>query len=314
MRNLVLTALSALALGQIASADTRIVVRRDTVLPIVFEDTLDFRHSLKGDRFYARVEDNVDLPHGTKLVGHIVAIHESRRRAPAYMDLEFDEIIMPDGDHERISGVPIQPNSRNSRRDGDGRIVVIRDRTDRDNTVAAASIGGLIIGSLGKRPIEGFILGNLAGHLAADSAERERRDVVVKSGDRMGALIDRTLDFDWAGRFERRREHIIDLRIDGRTLDFGRDERPFRDGDVVMIPLRATARQLHIEVEEGRNQQLFITGRDLVYRVEVGSRDARSNGEHVKLARPVVTRDGTVFVPAEVFRDITHGDLRIVEN
>lgn len=226
-------------LSGVSAAAAHIRIQRDTVIPIIFEDTLRLDRNRKGDVFYAKVDDGLDLPWGTRFVGRVVSIRNSARNRPGFMDLEFNELMLPDGHRERIAAIPVRLNSRYLRKDRDGRLIGMRDDRDREAKVAGGAVGGFLLGTAFKKPLEGFILGSIAGIISAESDRREDGDLVVKSGQRMGAMFDRTSDFEWRGEFRRYRARDLEeeARIDREFRerrergDFGRDRDDRRDVD-----------------------------------------------------------------------------------
>lgn len=180
-------------------------VRANTVIPVVFEDNLSFRENRRGDRFYARVEGSRDLPSGTRLEGVVNDMRPARDGRPAYMDVEFRGAVLPGGQRIEIQAIPVSLDSRAIRRSRDGRLTADASKVRSEHYVVGGVVGGLAVGSLVKKPFEGAFIGALAGILISE-AERNRTknaDVVIRRGQRMGALIERDFNFDGGGRFDR---------------------------------------------------------------------------------------------------------------
>jgi hypothetical protein len=180
-----------------------ILLQRDTVVPVVVENTLTLSRLREGDRFTAHVDHDRDLPEHTRLIGRVYRIHEFGRREVT-VNLEFTDVILPDGSRHRLDAIPVSLDDKYVDHREDGRIVVKNDyRTGRDY-VAEGAIGGFLVGSMIHRRFAGTVIGALVGAIAADSA-RENDEVVLKKGQRIGALIERdaTVEFYPGARTDR---------------------------------------------------------------------------------------------------------------
>jgi len=262
------------ALSQAAST----TLRRDTVLPVTFEDSLTIKENRAGDRFTVRVDDNRDLPFGTKLNGRIVNVRPARDDRPAYMDLEFTEVVLPDGTRRNFRAVPIPLNDRYTTRDADGRVVVRKDVRKKENLVLGGALGGLVLGSILKKPVEGAVLGTIAGIVLAETDKKNDGNTLIQKGQRMGALVEETvtLTYDDRGRNRDRdwdRDRDIDRNRDrnrDRDWDIDRDRNRDRDRDRDWDRGRNQDRDRDDWGRDDRNDQL---GRDL--RIEIGRRELR---------------------------------------
>jgi hypothetical protein len=335
---LVLAAQNPGSAAQIPAGQVRpsIPLQRDTVIPVVVENNLTLSRLQEGDRFTAHVDHDPDLPEHTRLIGRVYRIRESRRR-DLTVNLEFTDVILPDGSRHRIDAVPVSLDDKYVDHREDGRIVVKNDyRTGRDY-VAEGAIGGFLIGSMIHRRFTGTIVGALVGAIAADS-ERQRDEYVLKKGQRIGALIERdtTLEFYPGARSERaprpsdslppviadrpRGDRGADdrtpppaadggivLNYDGKDLNFDSAAKPFRIGDVVMVPLQRTATQLSLTVDRGKDTVVYVEGDDSSLRMELDSADARLNGRKVTLASPLQDRGGVLYLPIEVLASMKKG-------
>ncbi len=179
------------------SAASPINLRRDSVLPVIFEDGLSIRNTRQGDRFFARVEDTRYLPRGTRLEGRVKSIREGRDRNPAMMDLEFTELIMPDGHRQRIDALPVPLTDRYVSKDREGRFTVKQEVRKKEGFVLGGMLGGFILGSIFQKQLEGTVIGAVAGILMAEGDRKNDGNTVISKGQRMGALINRDVSFDW---------------------------------------------------------------------------------------------------------------------
>ncbi len=320
-----------------AAAANPIDIRRDTVVPIRFENAIDLRHAREGDRFRVRVENDRELPLGSRLDGRIEDLRRARNGREGYVELEFDTLILPDGSRHRIAARPVRLDSRYVREERDGRIVLKRSKSSPERIVGGSLLGGLIIGALLDKPFEGAVTGAIAGIIVAESERKDsERDSLIERGDRYGALFVRAFRTEYRGRYgdpfedryrqpdDWRREDdrgdrwYLDGRTEarcewsGRTLRYERDQGPYSVDGTWMVALLPTARQLGFEVasyDGDRRYRLDDERCELL--LEHGSQSYRLNGRRMSLPGVVSRRNGVPHVPAELFREATGEEIRI---
>jgi hypothetical protein len=338
------TAAALLAIPAFSQAAT-LVLRRNAVLPIVFNDPLTIQENRAGDRFTARVDSSIELPRGSRLEGRVVSIRQARDGQPSSMDLEFTELLLPDGTRRPIKAIPIPLNDANVTRDRDGRLVAKRDPQKTGKYALGGALGGLVLGSLGKKPIEGAILGALAGAAVGEEERKRESTTIVQKGQKFGALVEREVkieyrdarddrdedDRNWDNRDrddrdiddrdrdyddrdrDRDRDEIV-IEHDERELRFDRDEEPYRIGQTVMVPLKSVTEQLGLELEEGRYTAIYVSGDNGSLRLQKDSREARFNGKTFTLDQAVVERDGVLYVPVDAFAKISRESVTVNGN
>lgn len=331
-----LSAVLTLALVLPAAMAQNIDIRSNTVVPVVMEDELSFKSSREGDRFFAVVEEGRDLPRRSRLEGRIINIERQRGDQPAFMDVEFDTLHLPDGTRERIRAVPIALDSKYVSRDRDGRLVAKKGAVRKDQYVWGGVLGGAILGSiLGRKTFEGAFVGAIAGIILAETNSKQE-EVALKRGTRLGALFENdvriTFDDNWdrtddpryrtdrydrfdrqdqrgSDSYQRREDRLerydgrypatIQVEYDGRDLRFGNADRPYRNGESVMVPLQRVAGQMGIAVEVV-GKTVYLEDEDSILRLEQDSTAYRLNGKRGHLSKEVVKRGNTVYVPLEV--------------
>lgn len=168
-----------------------------TVIPVRLDDPLSSNENRKGDRFVASVDANGDyynnLPQGTKIEGHVVTARAQRGNDPGLLELSFDRLILPNGDSTDMEGTLVNLSDKNLKRDADGRITATGKARDNRGVYAGYGAGaGLIVGLLGKKPIEGTIIGGLLGLGAGvlDQNKNRPSNVNLKEGTRFGVRLD----------------------------------------------------------------------------------------------------------------------------
>jgi hypothetical protein len=340
-----LGAAALLAVPALSEAAT-LVLRRNAVVPIVFNDLLTIKDNRAGDRFTARVDaSSGEVPRGTKFEGRVVSVRQARDGQPSSMDLEFTEIILPDGTRRPMKAIPIPLNDATISRDRDGRMVAKRDNQKTGKYALGGALGGLVLGSLGKKPLEGAILGALAGAAVGEEERKRESTTVVQKGQKFGVLVERDIridyrddrgdrydeDRDWDDRDRDDRDYDdrdrdrdqddrnwdrdeIVIEHDEREMRFDRDEEPYRVGQTVMVPLKSVADQLGLEVDEGRYSALYVSGENGSLRLQKDSREARLNGKAFTLDQAVVERDGVLYVPVDAFAKISRESVRVNGN
>jgi hypothetical protein len=333
----VLPIVVAIALPAIVSAQT-IDIRRNSVIPVVFDDTLSIKDSRTGERFHSFVDNDPQLPKGTELNGQIIDIKPARGKEPASMQLAFTDLVLPDGRHIDIDAAVVPLDAKLYDKDANGRLIAKPDSNKKGGQVLGGALGGLVIGSLIGKQLEATIIGALAGILIAETDKSNDGNIVVKKGQKMGALLRGDLVLDPRNQDEMgqiadedtrdvppvrdnpplppreripadRRDDVrpparqdkIIVTYGSRNLLWDRD-KPYWDGDVAMVPLDHTAIQMGLRTSPDKDNQeaIFIEGRQGYLQIEVDARTARLNGRTVELEVPVRREGDMVFVPLDL--------------
>jgi hypothetical protein len=344
-------ALGLAVLAQGAFALETVRLRRGVVVPVRFEQQLTLKDNRVGDRFSARVENDRDLPDGTRLLGTVRQLERERDGRQGFMELEFELLELPDGSRYDIRAVPIRIDDKSVRRGSDGRFTAKKKLEDSGKHILGGMVGGYLIGRiLGDKHAEGIILGALAGVLVAETQRAEgNREIVVKKDAKLGALFERDTVVQIDGRYPtddryrtdpyrrgdpyrrddpyrsdpwgrpderdprplprddryddpRYAEPIFAFR--GRELRFEGRERPYREGDVWMVPLEATARQVGLSVDgNADSRRIYVEDDETVLVFEQGSREYRLNGRKAVLPQEIAIRGETIFVPIDAISD-----------
>ncbi|MBC8063458.1 MAG: hypothetical protein H7Y17_01395 [Chlorobia bacterium] len=301
-----------------------------------FDSSISAKSTRRGDRFTATVDGDRYLPSGTKLVGRVADIQRKDGDRKAFADLEFTEIELPNGRKVDIEAYPVPINDRTVRRDRNGRMEA-KKATRRDNVVIGSTVGGLILGTIFKKPFEGTVIGALAGILVAETdALNTNGEMIVDKGQKMGAAFEREVSID--GRDDGYRSDDRDVRdvdrdrdrqnrdqdtrgeVDSRSillefdkqeLRFNANRAPYRDGSTVMVPLAEMADQLGLEVSRTSEKIFFLEDEDNVLKLEQNRSDARLNSKRISLPRAIVEKDGIMYVPIEAFAAIKRDALYV---
>jgi hypothetical protein len=189
----------------------RVVARKDEVIPVILDHTLSTMDNAKGDTFTATVKMSGrdaygDIPEGTKVEGHVAAIHPKRNDEPALLDLAFDRLIFPNGRTVRIDGTLTSLDNAHVTQDANG-VLVVRNTgssSSADQRMVYAGYGagaGLLVGILEKKPLEGALLGGVLGYIFGqvknDQRSKTTSDVTLQPGTEMGVRINRDIAVSW---------------------------------------------------------------------------------------------------------------------
>lgn len=331
-------ALLVLALPAFSSAQT-ITLRKNSVIPVVFDDSLSIKDSQVGERFHTFVENDPDIPKGTELNGQVTNIRLAKGKDPAAIELAFTDMTLPDGRHLDIDALVVPLDAKYWDKSSNGRLVAKPDSTKRGTQVLGGALGGLLIGSLIGKQLEATIAGTIVGILIAETDKSNDGNTVVKKGQKMGALLQSDFTVDLTdqddmddnanppadrdappvdqrksdlpaspvpptGRNRSRDEKII-VTYGSRNLLWDRD-KPYWDGDTAMVPLEHTAIQMGLRTApiKDSDQSIFVDGRKGYLQIDVDSRTAKVNGRTVDLDVPASHQDRTIYVPLDLLVSI----------
>lgn len=320
----------------------QIVIRDNEVVEVKFDKAINAKSTRRGDRFSATVSNDRILPDGTRLIGRVADIQRKERDRKAFADLEFTDIELPNGQRVSIDAYPVALNNRSVSRGRDGRMEAKKE-TRRDHVVIGSTVGGLILGSLIKKPFEGAMVGALGGILIAETdALNTSGDLIVEKGQKMGAAFDREVVIDWrdGDRYDRRNDEYrdgdyrdgevrdrsdrtdrsdgyengrndIQVEYDRQELRFSEAQAPYRSGSTIMVPLAETAAQLDLDVTRTAERAFYLEDQDNTLKLEQNATEARLNGKRISLPRAMEVRNGVTFVPIEAFAAIKRDSLYV---
>jgi hypothetical protein len=180
----------------------RVAIVTREVIPMTLDDSLSSVDNKKGDRFTATVDmrgsDGYgDIPPGTKIEGHIAAVHPRRGDRPAILDLSFDRIVFPDGRTAHINGTLTSLDDKYVRANQNG-VLMARNNGGSDRRMVYAGYGasaGLLVGVATRKPLEDTVLGGVLGYIAGQVSQDQRRprNITLDAGTQMGVRIDRNV-------------------------------------------------------------------------------------------------------------------------
>ncbi|MEI6511921.1 MAG: hypothetical protein WCO51_01430 [bacterium] len=218
--------------------DSKIVIRDGTVIPVSLDQDLNSRNNRKGDRFTVTIYNDSNylnqLPRGTQIEGVIVDRQKANKNHPGMLKLRFERIVLPDGQSENIDATLVNLKNKTT---NSGRIIADRNKKDVTGAVAFGAVSGLIIGSANHKPVQGLILGAIAGALLGGATQgntHDYRDIVLKDGTKFGVRIDQRLVFNNYrdnSRYDQNRDRNDDTNYDRRDRNQSRDNNENYDNN-----------------------------------------------------------------------------------
>jgi hypothetical protein len=313
-----------------AQSYDRVTIRDNEVVSVKFDQSINAKSTRRGDRFSATVDGDRYLPEGTKLRGRVADIRRKDGDRKAFADLEFTEIELPNGRRVDIEAYPVPLSDKYVRKDKSGRMEAKKE-TRRDHVVIGGTLGGLLIGSIFGKPMEGTIVGALAGILVAETdAMNTSGELIVEKGQKMGAAFDREVSIDSRDLDDRdyrdnrddrdrrddrdqrdERDDRSTLRIEYGDKSLRFQDAPYREGSTTMVPLQEMAQQLGLEVDRTDKGVFFVEDEENTAKLEQNRSEMRLNGQRINLPRAVVEKDGVTFVPIEAFAAIKKDSLYV---
>jgi hypothetical protein len=140
-------------------------------------------------------DNRVIVPTGSQILGRISQVQASGRTGkPATMDIDFYEIVTPDGQHYNIQGSVATEDGMLHGGTTKGRVLKALGTTAVGAGLGAAlgtAMGPLSGGKVGKGAIYGTAVGAGVGALAA--AAQKGKDVTVSSGDKLEIKLDQPI-------------------------------------------------------------------------------------------------------------------------
>jgi len=321
--------LSGLGLGLILISPClaeNITLHKDDIIPVKFNQSLSTSRSQVNDKFQASVTDGSILPRGSYFQGIVTKSIPSSDGNDAVMDLQFTAIHFPDGTQMAIDAVPIPLDKKYVNKSKSG-VYTAKSSVSDGTLVGAGALGGLLIGTILHKPFEGTFLGALAGVIFASSNNATKGDVTLKKGAEAGALVLEDSSTTEINSGNQENPVVNDppssqpqpsqppasrpspgqpivISLGSTNLKFGANEQPYRDGDVIMVPLQTSANQLNLTVENSGGY-IFVDSDQKSLRIAENSSKYLLDGNEGQLLAPVTIRSGADYLPVEVLAKLT---------
>jgi hypothetical protein len=290
-------------------------------------------------------EDRSGLPTGTRVEGVVREARAASKSQPGVLDVDFTALQLPDGRDYPIRGSLTSLDSSNVTRAADGRLVSRQNsKSDRVKFIGYGAGAGALFSLLTKGGLlKGALIGAAGGYLYDQLTKNKGKggysNVDLREGSEFGVRLDQQFallpvsngsspltrsdrydpglhgrprsDSSVSARRDRfdssiRDSGSVSVLVDGRAVSFG-SARPMRIGDTMMYPLApvleaAGQRQFYnpltrtITINRGQESMTATAGSDVV----------TVNGERERLAEPIRTINGSLYVP-ERFLELATG-------
>ena len=194
-------AISLFGASAVQAENRRVVLARNSVIPVRLDNSLNSKTAHSGDRFTATVLDGKEaagLPEGTQVEGVVREAIASTKGKPGTLDLEFRRLVTPGGQNRTIMGSLISLDGKGIRRSESGRMTATASKgRDRLKFIGIGAGAGLLIGSLTKGDnLVATLLGASAGYLYNEFGNKPKPgNVNLKAGTEFGIRLDRALTF-----------------------------------------------------------------------------------------------------------------------
>jgi len=229
------------------TADVRTIsVPEGAVVPVTLDTQLSSATARVGERFMATVISrrlgDSEFPGGSKVEGTIIEARPRSGDNPGVLDLDFRNVILPDGRRVPIQGqlIALDNTSVNMTQ---GRIMATQNRRmssgDRLKIVGIGAAAGFVLGRvLDTNSTVTTVLGAAGGYLYSRQRDKNRvREAVVPQGARFGVLLNDPVRYqDTTNYFQYRTAYLrtssLDPNYDPFVFDTrDADTRDTRDAD-----------------------------------------------------------------------------------
>jgi hypothetical protein len=122
----------------------------------------------------------------------VTQVQQASSNQPGTLDVQFNDLRLPDGQTYRIAGSPISLDSKSVQRASDGRLVSRSRSNNHTKFIAYGAGAGLLIGSLLGSNVKGALAGAAAGYLYGQFNKNKGNGhaVVLKPGTEFGVRLD----------------------------------------------------------------------------------------------------------------------------
>jgi type IV secretion system protein VirB10 len=196
-----------------AEDNSKIVVPRDTLIPVVLLTTINTRSNFVGQAIFCKsiypiaVENHIVIPEGSSIQGTVAeVIRPGRVKGRAKLGLRFDELVLPNGTtrHLRATLAGLGSPGREGFNPKEGQIEGDRSKKDAagklETTTNAGAEVGSIVGWGEDHPTEGIGIGAAAGAAAGVVWILATRssDIVLPPGISLTLQLSQPVTFDRA--------------------------------------------------------------------------------------------------------------------
>jgi type IV secretion system protein VirB10 len=195
----------------VAAADAKIVIPKDTTIPMILMNTVNTKSAQVGQSIYCEsiypitVGNHIIIPKGSSIRGTVTeVIRPGRVKGRAQLGLRFDELVLPNGTtrHLRATLAGFGSAGDEKFRPKEGQVEGGGSKGKDAETIARTTLPGAeigtIVGAAKGAPLEGLGIGSAAGAatgLVWILATRGK-DVVLPYGTNLDLQLSQPVTFD----------------------------------------------------------------------------------------------------------------------
>ncbi|MDQ3812554.1 MAG: stalk domain-containing protein [Armatimonadota bacterium] len=187
--------------GQAVAGMRTISVPEGAVVPVTIDTRLSSTTSHAGDRFTTSVISermgDSEFPVGSKIEGVVVEARPKQGDSPGVLDLEFRNVILPDGTRVPLNAQLANLDDTKSVTTTKGRMMSKMSTGDKIKIVGIGAGIGFILGKvLDKNTTLTTVLGALGGYLYGRSKDKNQAsEAVLAQGTRLGVRLNDTVTY-----------------------------------------------------------------------------------------------------------------------
>lgn len=176
-----------------------------SVVPVTLDSELSSKTARVGDTFTATVRSqrlgDSEFPAGTKIEGVVVEASAHSGSEPGVLDLDFRNVLLPDGTRHAIRGELIGLDDNSVQTINQGRIVAKNTAGGKNDKLKVIGIGagaGYLLGKvlLKKDGVLSAVLGAAGGYLYSQQKDKSKaRDAMLPAGAQLGVKLNSALTY-----------------------------------------------------------------------------------------------------------------------
>lgn len=331
-------ALMLLAAVPLAAAESDVTLPANTIIPVFLEGSLSSNESQAGDTFTAAVNTSgkdayAGIPDGAKVEGTVKEAQAKEGKDPGLLDLQFDRLLLPNGDTFKINGSLASLDSKDVSTASDGRLVAKKSSKNNRMTYLGYGAGvGLLVGILGGHDtgdlLKDALIGAGLGYLAGSVNTSSTHDVALKEGTELGVVLadkvvvaSHTRENNPAPRPSPaqtaqvvRAEYgqpaapsAIGVMVGDESVQFSSFAQPLIVKGVLLVPAAPVMTTAGVPYRyDAATRSVIAEGPTGEVRIAIGSRIAVVNGvQRVRLEAPAQIFKSTTYVPMRFLGVVT---------
>jgi hypothetical protein len=189
--------------GRAVAGARTISVPAGVVVPVSLDQDLSSATARVGDRFTATVKSqqlgDSEFPAGSKIEGVISEATPKDGDTPGVLDLDFRNVILPDGSRHALRGELIALDKAAVDTTATGRVTARQKSTSNKDRLKVIGIGagaGFLLGKvLKKGGALPTIIGAIGGYVVSEKQQKNSRDAELASGTDLGVRLNTAVTY-----------------------------------------------------------------------------------------------------------------------